>query len=243
MLAYFYGEPLYFTREPAEEIAMVLELYAVADKYDVLPLRMDMQNRFHRLANTEFPLLKGEQLMNVISLIYECTPAGNYMRKKAVQLSSAYLKNFKKENPKELREMLERTPEFSADLVMEMIENGDGIALLSKSRQLVYGNGETSEKNFGYRTRLHDAVHDHHLCSEVLAQGEFVDALDWNGYTPLVWAAYGGHLESTKLLVDSGALINFKCSKALSRTALGQAKAQGHEHVVAYLESVGGVDY
>ena len=57
-------------------------------------------------------------------------------------------------------------------------------------------------------------------------------------WSPLMYAAYNGHPEIVRLLVERGANINFECGDCF--TALTLAAGKGHWEIVKYLAERGG---
>lgn len=68
---------------------------------------------------------------------------------------------------------------------------------------------------------------------DLLAAGHAVNAKDKNGYTPLFWAAFGGHADIAKLLLAKGADVNAKVNEG--HTPLYEASFRGHRKVVELL--------
>lgn len=64
-----------------------------------------------------------------------------------------------------------------------------------------------------------------------------------DGMTPLMMAAFNGHAEAVRLLVEAGATVNAIASPGGNPplTAFDAAAAKGHDKIVAYLRSQGGV--
>ena len=80
---------------------------------------------------------------------------------------------------------------------------------------------------------------------ELLAkETQLVDAKDYNGWTPLLEGARGGHIDVVKALVDKGANINARSHDGTGGTALYYAKAHHGEDSAVYqfLESMGAVE-
>jgi ankyrin repeat protein len=71
----------------------------------------------------------------------------------------------------------------------------------------------------------------------LLAAGHAVDAKDNDGYTPLFWAAFGGHADIASLLLAKGADVNSKTSKGI--TPLYEASFRGHRKVAELLLAKG----
>lgn len=71
----------------------------------------------------------------------------------------------------------------------------------------------------------------------LVREGDYVDAKDKNGYTPLIYAAVSGNLEMVKFLHRNGA--NFGARDYEGKTALSWAAAMGHLDVVKYLHQNG----
>ncbi len=69
----------------------------------------------------------------------------------------------------------------------------------------------------------------------LIEKGLDVNARDKDGCTPLITAAYVGHVAVVKLLVEKGADINAKTKEG--KTALSVAQAQGHAHIVTFLKT------
>ncbi|QOJ78899.1 ankyrin repeat domain-containing protein [Infirmifilum lucidum] len=78
---------------------------------------------------------------------------------------------------------------------------------------------------------------DYGKVKELLDRGADVNTRDKYGWTPLHYAADGGHLEVARLLLDRGADVNTRDNDG--RTPLDLARAMGHKEVVELLESVG----
>jgi ankyrin repeat protein len=72
---------------------------------------------------------------------------------------------------------------------------------------------------------------------DLLAAGHAVNARDKDGYTPLFWAAFGGHADIANLLLAKGADVNAKNSKGI--TPLSEASYRGHRKVVELLLAAG----
>jgi ankyrin repeat protein len=71
----------------------------------------------------------------------------------------------------------------------------------------------------------------------LIEKGLDVNAGDKDGYTPLVTAAYVGHVAVVKLLIEKGADIDAKTQNG--KTALSVAQAKGHADVVTFLKTHG----
>ena len=68
-----------------------------------------------------------------------------------------------------------------------------------------------------------------------------MEAKENNGWTPLIWASYMGHLTTVKFLVEEcHANVEAKSNGGL--TAVKYAKAYGRSDVVAYLRSKGATE-
>ena len=63
-----------------------------------------------------------------------------------------------------------------------------------------------------------------------------IDVKDTQGFTPLMKASFGGHLDVVKFLVDIGADVNAKYQGVL--TALHFAEVGDHQNVVHLLNSL-----
>lgn len=73
--------------------------------------------------------------------------------------------------------------------------------------------------------------------AECLAQGESVDAFSVHGFTPLMLAAWEGHVEAVRLLIAAGA--DFHLTTSFGCTALHLAAAAGHLEVAPALVAGG----
>ena len=71
----------------------------------------------------------------------------------------------------------------------------------------------------------------------LVAGGAAVDAADWRGYTPLMWASAAGHLELVQFLIDQGAKADMRAEDAT--TALMLAAGNGSIGIVRLLLSRG----
>ena len=69
----------------------------------------------------------------------------------------------------------------------------------------------------------------------LLDAGADVNHSDLDGYTPLIEAAHGGHLEMLRLLLRRGAKLD---GMSIGGTAEDMAKAQGHDECVTLLSGV-----
>ena len=72
---------------------------------------------------------------------------------------------------------------------------------------------------------------------ELAAGGAAVDAADWRGYTPLMWAAAAGHLELVQFLIERGAKAEGRARDGT--TALMLAAGNGSAAIVKLLLSRG----
>lgn len=73
---------------------------------------------------------------------------------------------------------------------------------------------------------------------EILKNGTEVNAAESEtGWTPLIWAIYGGHAEIVKILLDQGASTRAKTKKGF--TALKLAQEEGHTQIVDLLKAHG----
>ena len=72
---------------------------------------------------------------------------------------------------------------------------------------------------------------------ELAAGGAAVDAADWRGYTPLMWASAAGHLELAQLLIERGAKTDARAADGT--TALMLAAGNGSAGIVKLLLSRG----
>ena len=73
---------------------------------------------------------------------------------------------------------------------------------------------------------------------ELTAGGAVVDAADWRGYTPLMWASAAGHLELVQFLIERGAKAETRARDGT--TALMLAAGNGSAAIVKLLLSRGG---
>ena len=72
---------------------------------------------------------------------------------------------------------------------------------------------------------------------ELVASGARVNAVDWRGFTPLMWASASGQLAVTRHLLDSGARVDMRALDGT--TALMIAAANGTTDIVLLLLSRG----
>jgi len=67
----------------------------------------------------------------------------------------------------------------------------------------------------------------------VTAKPSIIDEQDESGWTALLWAAYKGHSDTVKVLIDAGAYLKHRDSNG--RTALDLAREEGHQEVMEIL--------
>lgn len=72
---------------------------------------------------------------------------------------------------------------------------------------------------------------------ELVGKGAAVNAADWRGFTPLMWASAAGHAETARYFIDHGAAVNRRASDGT--TALMVAAANGSIDIVRLLLSRG----
>ena len=90
---------------------------------------------------------------------------------------------------------------------------------------------------FGPQPSLHDAAEtgDLNKVKRLLRKGADVNAKEFNGYTPLMWAvAHTGHVEIVKVLLEKGADVSVR-GKSKNETPLGIASHFGGLEIVRLL--------
>ena len=75
-------------------------------------------------------------------------------------------------------------------------------------------------------------------CEQMLASGADINYRDWLGYTPLAVAAWKGHHQIAKLLVDQGAEFNYRIIRS-GYSPVALAAEFGHHQVLKILAQAG----
>lgn len=107
------------------------------------------------------------------------------------------------------------------------------------ARVLLRAGAKTDDHTW-YQSPLRLACNNghHELAAELLRHGANANASTIVGYTPLVWAALRGHVETTKALVRASADPEYGADRGY-RTALTAAATEGHVHVVRQMVADG----
>jgi ankyrin repeat protein len=116
----------------------------------------------------------------------------------------------------------------------------DVLELLQRVRQPErMTNWEQYKATMTRSAKLWDAAksNDLALLDQLLAAGAPIDEPDSRGFAPLMLAAYAGHLEACRCLIDHGA--NADTQDASGNTALMGAAFKGHLAIVRLLLSAG----
>jgi ankyrin repeat protein len=225
MLRFFYGlDPLASLQSTklSDIIDSIISIYATADKYDAPRLRTRMVASFKQHAEPAWlDLCQSGDLSKLIDLLYESTCAGDPLRSSAISFCTKNFSELRARCPDQFRQLLENSPDFAADIVMDI-----------------------PQRSMPYKTDLHLAAEhgNSDLCTTLLNSIN-VDVRDENGETPLHFAAWFGHLECVKILVDFGAEVNATSDKFGTSTPLRWAKRRAHHEIIQYLEAKGAVDY
>ena len=80
------------------------------------------------------------------------------------------------------------------------------------------------------------------IVEELLLNGADPNVQRRDGYTPLMLAAWNGHLKVVKLLLGDGAQLHFRTKDSLQRNALELAKRAKHPDIVHLLEEAEAAD-
>jgi len=239
VLRYCYGlDPMETvqTQGPVSELLSVVNIHALAEKYDILPLRTDMNERFKNLGEQHWESLwLSDDISQIIDAVFASNPSPSQgIRATAVELSYTKISNLRDKNPQMFYSILEETPNFAADLVIRMME-----AQIQLEEQLKV----LATTIPPHKTELHCCAErgETNRCRELLARGVSVDMRDENGETPLHFAVYFGHMECARLLVDNGADINAS-SHAFLSTPLRWARHTARVEIETYLLSLGATD-
>ncbi|KAF3941503.1 Tankyrase-1 [Dactylella cylindrospora] len=201
----------------------LVDIYVLADKYDVPMLRELLVECFERIADGPgvwLSLLASSALESITKTAYNNLPEGNELRGVIVRLTAANLPALRSKDS--LRTLLEGTPELAADVLL-------AAGTQSKKRQ---------------KTTLHWAAQAGDLdeCRRLLDARELdVDVRDGNGETPLHFAAWYGALPVVKLLIDKGADVNAVSQKFSNGSPLVWALDQGHHEIAQVLRRAGAI--
>jgi ankyrin repeat protein len=80
----------------------------------------------------------------------------------------------------------------------------------------------------------------------VLEAGADIDAADKDGWNALMTAAYYGHTDIVRLLIQSGARLDSKCNRKGGveggKSALALARERGHTDAVLVLREAGAAE-
>jgi ankyrin repeat protein len=92
-------------------------------------------------------------------------------------------------------------------------------------------------------SEIHDAARDGDVdkVRQLLIAGAEMDAKDERGFTPLLWAVYGGQLNVTELLIDQGADVRYEhpAFGAAADLSFHMECQRGYSGVTEYLASKG----
>lgn len=125
MLRFFYGLESHLLSDLLGEdvdiiIEYIVQLHAVADKYDDPVLRAETLSWFEKVMTKEFcmDLWSEGKFPKVMAAIYESTPEGSSLRAKAVEVPLIYASVFKKDGEERFKEMLEAILEYAIDITL-----------------------------------------------------------------------------------------------------------------------------
>jgi hypothetical protein len=125
----------------------------------------------------------------------------------------AFVERVKVLKPEFFRELLAEGKErFRGDAAMlaEIEKSGRGLAVFTGEGSLRYGQ-DAAAWELGEPLVEAARSGDEKAIKSMLSQKDvkaFIDHQDGDGRTALMWAAYGGHTEVVKLLLDKGAHVN-----------------------------------
>jgi hypothetical protein len=204
--------------------------YVLAEIYQVKSLRCAASKAFDRAIRKHGLSLwnanDGEQFDTLLDQVYESLPSTqNEIRSTLARFITKKMPELRTtdESTARLRRVLESNSEFAADVVLSNLNSN--------------GSPATAQN-----TELRDAAtRGDVLRIQALLEDDRVDvnAVDQQQETALHWAAWGGHLEAVRLLVEEGSAdMNFR-GRVHNRSALGFARDRGHNAVATYLEGRG----
>ena len=215
----------------------VVEIYAVADKYDVPDLKKTCLVTFESLVRQQWAQLwECGDLSSLVETVCSCSAPQDQIRSIATALVLEHMDELcaTKVNEDKLRAILEENPEFAADLLLLKAAQPISTSQTAKIEPI-----EPVASN-AIKTLLHWAAQrgEAASCTELLASGTHVDIRDENGETPLHFATWYGQLEPTRILVEAGADIN-ATSWRYNASPLHWAMNRNRAEIVSYLQARG----
>jgi len=246
MLSHFYTlEPQLSSDFPTKDVDIeyIVELYAVSNKYDAPELREQTLSCFDRVMTEEkcMALWSSGELSAVVAAIYKCAPLGSSMRGRMVKSSIDNATAFKEDNEELFRNILEDIPEYAADIAMAILEERRATEAAQTTEPRYNPDNflttrESVDTWAGVKA-LHSAAGqgDVDTCTQLLDGGEDIEAVDDHGETPLSYAAWYGHIDTARILVERGANVNASGRRRGGATPLTYARSLGHQEVVNLL--------
>jgi ankyrin repeat protein len=220
---------------PAVTLQHVVYMYVAADKYDNPHLRKEMLDSFKDRAGILWPVLGlSHKLVDIIKSVYNNTSWNDDLRQVVVACSLSNLSNLLQSHTGDFRALLEDTPDFGADIIMNLPRRSSTCFLLQQIPPSRFAIAISLSRG-PLQSEFHLAAKQGNAeyCKILIAEGQDIDALHINGETALHLAAWFGHLEIAQLLVESGAEINSKMNLGASPIIL--ARIQNHQQITAYL--------
>jgi hypothetical protein len=163
------------------------------------------------------------------------------MRQAVVRFSIDNLSMLLQNNTESFRALLENTPEFGTDIIMNLPQKSSTSFLLQQIPPTHLTTVAVALRG-PLETDLHLAVERGSVehCRYFVTHGSDVNARHKNGETALHLAAWFGGLEVARVLVEHGA--NIDATGPFGARPITWARVQNHQDITAYLVSRGAIN-